>query len=149
MRRLFTRLSCATSAWLSSSSFTAPSSPAQRAGKTAEFELECTNFAPREAAPIKAVTTRPDTAAGSGAPSVLCVFLLEEGKAVRHDITTGIQDNAVIELHTALPEGATIITGPYDMISRKLEDGDAVESTSKAGDGTTGESGFSVSISTQ
>ena len=120
-----------------------------RPGMSATVEIETEVKSDVLAAPIKAVTTRPDTAAGSGAPSVLCVFLLEEGKAVRHDITTGIQDNAVIELHTALPEGATIITGPYDMISRKLEDGDAVESTSKAGDGATGESGFSVSISTQ
>ena len=120
-----------------------------RPGMSATVEIETEVKSDVLAAPIKAVTTRPDTAEGTGAPSVLCVFLLEEGKAVRHDITTGIQDNAVIELHTALPQGATIITGPYDMISRKLEDGDAVESTSKVGDGTAGESGFSVSISTQ
>jgi HlyD family secretion protein len=72
---------------------------------------------------------------------------LEEGKAIRYDITTGIQDNQAIALLTDLPEGATVITGPYDLISRKLEDGDAVES--KKGSGPEAdESGFSVSIST-
>ena len=46
-----------------------------------------------------------------------------------------------------LPEGATVITGPYDLLSRKLEDGDAVSPSNKAEDAESG-SGFSVSIST-
>lgn len=96
--------------------------------------------------PIKAVTTRPDTANAS-AESQLCVFLLQDGRAVRHDIRTGIQDNANIEVLNDLPDGATVITGPYDLLSRKLEDGDAVQASganSEAGR----ERGFSVSIST-
>ena len=96
--------------------------------------------------PIKAVTTRPDTT-DEGAPSRLCVFLLEDGRAVRHNIQTGIQDNANIEVLSPLPEGAEVITGPYDLLSRKLEDGDAVSPANKAADAESG-SGFSVSIST-
>ena len=96
--------------------------------------------------PIRAVTTRPDTADES-APSRLCVFLLEGGKAVRHDIETGIQDNTNIELLRPLPEGADVITGPYDLLSRKLKDGDAV-SAAEGGAQSESESGFSVSIST-
>ena len=96
--------------------------------------------------PIKAVTTRPDTANAS-AESQLCVFLLQDGRAVRHDIRTGIQDNANIEVLNDLPDGATVITGPYDLLSRKLGDGDAVQAT--GGDSEAGrERGFSVSIST-
>ena len=96
--------------------------------------------------PIKAVTTRPDTANAS-AESQLCVFLLQDGRAVRHDIRTGIQDNANIEVLNELPDGATVITGPYDLLSRKLEDGDAVQAA--GGDSEAGrERGFSVSIST-
>ena len=96
--------------------------------------------------PIKAVTTRPDTT-DEGAPSRLCVFLLEDGKAVRHDIETGIQDNANIELLTPLPEGAEVITGPYDLLSRQLENGDDVLRKDRGEDDTSA-TGFSVSIST-
>ena len=96
--------------------------------------------------PIKAVTTRPDTSDAS-AESQLCVFLLEDGRAVRHNIQTGIQDNANIEVLGQLPEGAQVITGPYDLLSRGLEDGDAVQAA--GGDSEAGrERGFSVSIST-
>ncbi len=117
-----------------------------RPGMSATVEIETEVQSDALAVPIKAVTTRPDTSGETGAPSVLCVFLLEEGKAVRRDITTGIQDNQVIALLTDLPEGATVITGPYDLISRKLDDGDTVQSA----DGPSShadESGFSVSIS--
>ena len=96
--------------------------------------------------PIKAVTTRPDTA-DAFAPSQLCVFLLENGKAIRHNIETGIQDNTNIELLTLLPEGAEVITGPYDLLSRKLEDGDAVSVSDRTRDREP-DGGFSVSFST-
>ena len=72
---------------------------------------------------------------------------MEDGKAVRHDIETGIQDNTNIELLSPLPEGAKVITGPYDLLSRKLEDGDAVSPSNKEENAESG-SGFSVSIST-
>lgn len=111
---------------------------------TVEIETEVKNQA--LTVPIKAVTTRPNTANVS-APSQLCVFLLEDGKAIRHNIETGIQDNANIELLTPLAEGADIITGPYDLLSRKLEDGDAVTASEKGGGGRPNSS-FSVSIST-
>lgn len=118
-----------------------------RPGMSATVEIETEVQSDALAVPIKAVTTRPDTSGETGAPSVLCVFLLEEGKAVRHDITTGIQDNQVIALLTDLPEGAQVITGPYDLISRKLDDGDAVQSSDESSSHAD-ESGFSVSIST-
>lgn len=118
-----------------------------RPGMSATVEIETEVKEGTLAVPIKAVTTRSDTA-GNGTASSLCVFLLENGKAVRHDIETGIQDNAVIELMTELTEGATVITGPYDLLSRKLENGDAVTSDSATGEEDS-EGGFSVSISTQ
>ncbi len=118
-----------------------------RPGMSATVEIETEVKEGVMAVPIKAVTTRADTAAKSGAPSALCVFLLEDGKAVRYDINTGIQDNAVIELLTPLTEGAEVITGPYGLLSRKLEDGDAVQT--KAGSGSAQDDGFSISISTQ
>jgi len=117
-----------------------------RPGMSATVEIETEVKNQVLSVPIKAVTTRPDTADAT-APTQLCVFLLEDGKAIRHNIETGIQDNANIELLTPLPEGADIITGPYDLLSRKLEDGDAVFSSDKGADGRPNSS-FSVSIST-
>lgn len=119
-----------------------------RPGMSATVEIETEVKENALAVPIKAVTTRMDSASESGTASSLCVFLLEDGKAVRYDITTGIQDNAVIELLTSLPGGSQVITGPYDLLSRKLEDGDAVQSRNNATEDME-ESGFSVSISTQ
>ncbi|MBL6645387.1 MAG: efflux RND transporter periplasmic adaptor subunit [Flavobacteriales bacterium] len=119
-----------------------------RPGMSATVEIETEVKDNILAVPIKAVTTRPDTSGDSGAPSALCVFLLKEGQAERHDITTGIQDNAVIELLSDLPEGATVITGPYDLLSRRLEDGDPVQSQEEAAADGNGRS-ISVSFSTQ
>lgn len=96
-----------------------------RPGMSATVDIETEVKRQVLTVPIKAVTTRPDTADAT-AESRLCVFLLEDGRAVRHDIETGIQDNANIEVLSPLPEGAEVITGPYDLLSRKLEDGDEV-----------------------
>jgi len=119
-----------------------------RPGMSATVEIETEVKPSVLAVPIKAVTTRADTSSAVGAPSALCIFLLEEGKAVQHNIETGIQDNNVIELLTELPVGATVITGPYDLLSRKLKDGDGVQTK---GDHTEGapQSGVSISFSAQ
>ena len=73
--------------------------------------------------PIKAVTTRPDTTDARRRAS--CVSSSSR-MAAPCGMTTGIQDNASIEVLSPLPEGAEVITGPYDLLSRKLEDGDEV-----------------------
>lgn len=96
-----------------------------RPGMSATVDIETEVKRQVLTVPIKAVTTRPDTTDAS-AESRLCVFLLEDGRAVRRDIETGIQDNTNIEVLSSLPEGAEVITGPYDLLSRKLKDGDEV-----------------------
>ena len=58
----------------------------------------------------------------------LGVFLLEEGKANWHVVETGIQDSRFIEIQSKLPADAIVISGPYDVVSRSLNHGDAVES---------------------
>ena len=119
-----------------------------RPGMSATVEIE-TEVKPNVlAVPIKAVTTRADSASAAGAPSALCVFLLEEGKAAQHNIVTGIQDNNVIELLTELPVGATVITGPYDLLSRKLNDGDGVQAKEGKTEGAA-QSGVSISFSAE
>jgi HlyD family secretion protein len=55
------------------------------------------------------------------------VFLFRDGKAVRHAVTSGIQDTQHIEITEGLEEGQEVITGPYRLVSRTLKDGDTVE----------------------
>ena len=55
------------------------------------------------------------------------VFLFQDGKAVRKEVTTGIQDSQYIEILQGLSEDDDVITGPYRLVSRTLKDGDAVE----------------------
>jgi HlyD family secretion protein len=56
-----------------------------------------------------------------------CVFVNEGGKAKLRVVKTGIQDDTNIEIISGLKEGDEIITGPYNMVSKTLNPGDAIE----------------------
>lgn len=101
--------------------------------------------------PIQAVTTRQDTTASgkksaekkpgsnpesgqitaTDAPQQEIVFVVSEGKAVRRNIKTGIQDNAYIQILEGLDVGEEVVTGPYRAVSRSLNDGDAIKVVAK------------------
>ena len=72
--------------------------------------------------PIQAVTLNSDTSKGKE-----IVFLYDKGVARKVPVTTGIQDDKYIQIKTGITEGQTVITGPYSLISRNLEDGDPVK----------------------
>ncbi|MDE0472708.1 MAG: efflux RND transporter periplasmic adaptor subunit [Ekhidna sp.] len=59
------------------------------------------------------------------------VFVMEEGKAVQKEVTTGISDFEAIEILTGIEEGTEIVSGPFLMVSKKLKDGDNIESTNE------------------
>jgi HlyD family secretion protein len=42
-------------------------------------------------------------------------------------VETGIQDNRYIEIKSGLDTSLTVVTGPYQSVSRTLKDGDEVE----------------------
>jgi HlyD family secretion protein len=76
--------------------------------------------------PIQSVTTRE--AEADAEKDELGVFVLEPNGEVRwHRVETGIQDNRYIEITSGLDTTMTVVTGPYQSVSRTLEDGDAVE----------------------
>ena len=87
------------------------------------------------AVPIEAVTTRTDStgkvALGGGSSmeddAFECVFVVSEGKAQLVAVEPGIQDNRYIEIKSGLSEGQQVVTGPYRVVSRQLENGDAIE----------------------
>ncbi|MGB1056842.1 MAG: efflux RND transporter periplasmic adaptor subunit [Flavobacteriales bacterium] len=79
-------------------------------------------------APIQAVASRAsDTKADENTDTELGVFLLVDGEAKWTVVETGIQDTKFVEIQGEVNEEDVLITGPYEIVSRNLEDGEAVE----------------------
>ena len=51
------------------------------------------------------------------------VFLKDGSKAKMVEVTTGIADDANIEIKSGIKPGDEVISGSYSAISRKLKDG--------------------------
>ncbi|MDR0694925.1 MAG: efflux RND transporter periplasmic adaptor subunit [Prevotellaceae bacterium] len=96
--------------------------------------------------PIQCVTTRADlnpadstatsdpsavattTMAATAADYVERVFVIQSGDVVQAvEIKTGIQDNTHIEITEGLSDSLRVVTGPYNMISRRLRNGTKVK----------------------
>jgi len=61
--------------------------------------------------------------------AVEVVFVVsEEGKAVKTEVETGISDFDNIEITGGIEEGMEVISGPFLAVSKRLKDGDDVES---------------------
>ena len=54
------------------------------------------------------------------------VFVVDDGKAVARQVTTGIQSDDAIEIKTGVKEGEQVVSGSYRAISRDLGHGDVV-----------------------
>lgn len=59
------------------------------------------------------------------------VFCVEEGKAVAKKVKLGISDDSHYEVLAGLSEGEEVITGPFRLLSRTLENGAKVEVSNK------------------
>jgi len=55
------------------------------------------------------------------------VFVIEEGKAYRREVKTGISDNTHIQILSGIDAGEKVVIGTYRMLSKDLSDGDRVE----------------------
>lgn len=63
----------------------------------------------------------------------IVVFVLQpDGKVKKQKVKTDIQDINYIEITDGLKEGQQVITGPYDVVSKTLKDGDKVKVVSKS-----------------
>jgi HlyD family secretion protein len=84
--------------------------------------------------PISAIVIKTDTSSTPSADKTPvisdekfeAVFVKEGNKAKLRVITTGIQDNQNIEILTGLKVGETVITGPYNTVTKTLKDEDEV-----------------------
>lgn len=90
--------------------------------------------------PIQAVTTREDTVETDSDETkddkrIEVVFVYEEGMAKMRKVKTGIQDSRNIQIISGLEEGLEVITGPYSILSKRLEDDALVEKESDSDSG--------------
>ena len=109
-----------------------------RPGMSATVDINTKKVTDVLSAPIQCVTTRNDS---------LGVFVLEDGLAVWTKVEVGIQDNQIIEIQSGLEGDEIVILGPYDMVARKLNDGDKVVSSITEDSASNENSvGFSVTI---
>ncbi len=89
--------------------------------------------------PVEAVTTREDTIPKKdslqlpgGTDQLLeVVFLYDNGKALMQEVESGIQDIRYIEIIEGIEEGQEVIVAPYNMISKKLENGTEVNKVTR------------------
>lgn len=85
--------------------------------------------------PISAIVIRNDTtstpeqkpADATSDKKFETVFVKDGNQAKLRVVTTGIQDNRNIEIVSGLKEGETVITGPYNTVTKSLKDGDEVQ----------------------
>ncbi|MCS6935689.1 MAG: efflux RND transporter periplasmic adaptor subunit [Chitinophagales bacterium] len=54
------------------------------------------------------------------------VFVVKDGKVQARRVVTGIQDNTYFEIKDGVKEGEEVVKAPFKLISKKLNDGDAV-----------------------
>jgi HlyD family secretion protein len=52
------------------------------------------------------------------------VFITDGNKVKMVEVKTGIQDDTYIEIKSGLDENATVVSGPYEAVSRKLKEGE-------------------------
>ena len=78
--------------------------------------------------PISAIVIKNDTTkAKSEEQKYEAVFLKDGEKAQLRKVSTGIQDDSNIEITEGLTKGETVITGPYNTVTKSLKEGDDVE----------------------
>jgi HlyD family secretion protein len=96
-----------------------------RPGMSATVEIKTKKVSNVIAVPIQAVTTRIEKDLPDSEPREV-VFVIENGKAKMKYVETGIQNDTYIQILSGLKKDERIIIGPYDLVSKDLEDGDIV-----------------------
>ena len=91
------------------------------------------------AVPVQAVRYDEDVEEDAeGKEEQAFVFVLEDGKAVRKDVETGISSDSDQEILEGLKEGEIVIIGPFRVL-RHLQDGEEVEEKDDADEDENGD----------
>jgi HlyD family secretion protein len=117
--------------------------PVLRPGMSGSVDIYTETVANAIAVPIQAVTVRdfnevgpnatPDSVQEAGATEEdlrRVVFVAAADTARMVEVTTGIAGETHMEIRAGLSEGERVITGPYSAVSRELEPGSKVETSS-------------------
>ncbi len=118
-----------------------------RPGMSATVDIRTTEVNNVITVPIQAVTTRApkDSTKGKRRKRFSrianeeaedeeleeCLFVIEDGKARRVNVKTGIQNTQYIEILEGISDSTEVVSGPYMAISKKLEDEDELKVVSK------------------
>ncbi len=84
--------------------------------------------------PLAAVTTREgeaNTTSDGVSRSKELIYVVENGRAMQREISTGISDFDNIEILEGLEEGTEVISGPYFVVSKQLKNDDPVKVENK------------------
>jgi len=108
-----------------------------RPGMSVRAEIEVAQHEGALVVPVQAVVDREIGAVATGegdegnaadrdtGEAVPVVFVVADGKAVRHPVETGLSTVTQVEITSGVDEGDQVVTGPFRTL-RDLEDGDAV-----------------------
>ena len=115
-----------------------------RPGMTASVDIITTKKNDILTVPLSAVTTRDretddekEASAGSSDQEEVerevdeVVFINDNGEAKKVVVKTGISDFDNIEILEGVEEGTEVITGPFLVVSKRLEEGDAIKEQSQ------------------
>jgi len=112
-----------------------------RPGMSASADIQTQTKTKVLSVPINAVTTREradslnnqnteiqdDSGFGDSDLDVVVFVIDKDGTVKKRKVKTGIQDINYIEITDGLKEGDEVVTGPYDVVSKTLEDGTKVK----------------------
>ncbi len=100
-----------------------------RPGMSASVDINTETRSDILSVPIQVVTTREREEEDLDEEEKIMevVFVAMEGDTVNMvEVVTGIQNNDYIEIKSGLEAGQSVVTGPYTVIARELEQGDAI-----------------------
>ncbi|SHG12512.1 HlyD family secretion protein [Salegentibacter echinorum] len=99
-----------------------------RPGMTATVDIITNNKKDVIGVPISAIVIKNDTTASAGGNEKYEALFIKNGEEAKlRKVSTGIQDDSNIEITEGLETGETVITGPYNTVTKSLKDGDKVE----------------------
>lgn len=98
-----------------------------RPGMSCRAEIYTESSEGALAVPLQAVLYDETVQAGEEQPYV---FVVEDGKAARRDVTLGLSSDSHMEILSGLKAGENVISGPFRTL-RHLKEGDAVEVTGR------------------
>ena len=104
---------------------------------SARAEIEVTTHENAIVIPIQAVVERP---VEDGEEEETVVFRVEEERAARRPVETGISDATHVEITSGLSAGDRVVTGPYRSL-KKLRDDDRVRVVEEKAESSDEESG--------